>query len=155
MVTAAHATHHDHTRRHETLAEAQQRLERLAGLLDSAVRVPGTGIRFGADAALNFIPGVGTLVAQGLSAWLVYEARRLGVPAPLIARMVANVGVDFLISAVPVVGWVGDVFFKANTRNMALLREHIAAELRGGHPADWSGPAIDLEAQPLPRDQRR
>ena len=110
---------------------ARARLEAIARLLDSRWRVPGTGIRFGADAALNLLPGVGLLAAKGMSAYLIWEARRLGVPTTTILRMVGNVGVDFLISAVPVVGWVGDVFYRSNLRNMALLRKH----LNRVHPA--------------------
>ena len=60
-----------------------------------------------------------------MSAYLIWEARRLGVPTTTILRMVGNVGVDFVISAVPVVGWVGDVFYRSNLRNMALLRTHL------------------------------
>ena len=104
---------------------ARARLEAIARLLDSRWRVPGTGIRFGADAALNLLPGVGLLAAKGVSAYLIWEARRLGVPTGTLLRMVGNVGLDALISAVPLAGWVGDVFYRANLRNMALLREHL------------------------------
>ena len=106
-------------------AETRAHLDTLARFLDSAVRVPGTNIRFGADALLNLIPGVGTLTSKGLSAYLIWGARRLGVPMPTLLRMAGNVGVDFVISVVPVVGWVGDVFFRSNLRNMALLRRHL------------------------------
>ncbi len=104
---------------------ARARLETLARFLDSAIRVPGTKIRFGADALLNLIPGVGTLTSKGMSAYLIWEARRLGVPAGTLLRMVGNVGLDALISAVPLAGWAGDVLFRANLRNMALLRAHL------------------------------
>ena len=106
-------------------SDTRSRLDALSRLLDSAVRVPGTNIRFGADALLNLIPGIGTLTSKGMSAYLIWEARRLGVPTGTLLRMVGNVGVDFAISAVPVVGWVGDVFFRSNLRNMALLRDHL------------------------------
>ena len=112
------------------------RLDALARLLDSALRVPGTNIRFGADALLNIIPGLGTLTAQGLSAYLIWEARRLGAPTGTLLRMAANVGIDFAISAVPVVGWVSDVFYKANLRNMGLLREHLD-RVEGVRTAEW------------------
>ena len=105
--------------------ETRVRLDTLARFLDSAVRVPGTNIRFGADALLNLIPGIGTLTSKGMSAYLIWEARRLGVPTGTLLRMVGNVGVDFAISAVPVIGWVGDVFYRSNLRNMALLRDHL------------------------------
>lgn len=105
--------------------ETRARLDALARLLDSAVRIPGTNIRFGADALLNLIPGVGTLTSKGMSAYLIWEARRLGVPTTTLLRMAGNVGADFVISAVPIIGWVGDVLYRANLRNMALLRKHI------------------------------
>ena len=106
-------------------AEARRRLEALARLLDSAVRIPGTEIRVGLDAALNIIPGIGTLTAKGMAGYLIWEAHRLGVPAGTLFRMIGNVGIDLVISAIPVVGWVGDVFWRANNRNIDLLREHL------------------------------
>ncbi len=106
-------------------SETRVRLNALARFLDSAIRVPGTNVRFGADALLNLLPGIGTLTSKGMSAYLIWEARRLGVPTRTLVRMVGNVGLDFAISAVPIVGWVGDVFFRSNLRNMGLLREHL------------------------------
>ncbi|WP_200879346.1 DUF4112 domain-containing protein [Microvirga sp. BSC39] len=105
--------------------ETRARLDYLARFLDSAIRVPGTNVRFGADALLNLIPGVGTLTSKRMSAYLIWEAHRLGVPMSTLMRMAGNVGVDFVISAIPVVGWAGDVFFRSNLRNMALLRRHL------------------------------
>ena len=109
---------------------ARARLEAIARLLDSKWRIPGTGVRFGADAALNLLPGVGLLAAKGVSAYLIWEARRLGVPTGTLLRMVGNVGLDALVSAVPVVGWVGDVFYRANLKNVALLREQLDRQRR-------------------------
>jgi hypothetical protein len=108
--------------RPETIA----RLDALARLLDAAVRIPGTNIRVGADALLNLMPGVGTLVAKGLSSYLILEARHHGVPTGTLLRMAGNVAVDFAIGVIPVVGWFGDAFFRANQRNIALLRAHLA-----------------------------
>ena len=110
--------------RRETLA----RLDRLARLLDTAISIPGTKIRFGADAIVGLVPGIGDAVTTGLSAYIVYEAHRLGVPRPLLARMVANVAADGLLGAVPIVGDVFDVMWKANRRNLRLLREHFERE---------------------------
>ena len=101
------------------------RLEAIARLLDSKWQVPGTGIRFGADAVLSLIPGVGAIVPTAVSAYLIWEARRLGVSAGTLLRMVSNVGLDAIISAVPLAGSISDVFFRANLRNMALLRRHL------------------------------
>jgi hypothetical protein len=102
------------------------RLEVIADLLDSRWRIPGTGIRFGADALLSLLPGLGPVVSTAISGYLIWEARRLGVSTGTVLRMIGNVGLDGLISAVPVAGAVGDVFFRANRRNMALLRQHLA-----------------------------
>jgi hypothetical protein len=123
------------------LAAALARLDRLAGLLDSAFVLPGTRMRIGADALLNLVPGLGTAVAKGLSAYLVYEAHRLGAPAGLKLRMLGNIGVDAAIGLVPVLGWVGDAFFRANARNMDLLRAHLDREV-----AARRGPVIDAVA---------
>ena len=100
------------------------RLEIIADLLDSRWRIPGTGIRFGADALLSLLPGLGPVVSTAVSGYLIWEARRLGVSAGTVLRMIGNLGLDGLISAVPVAGAVGDVFFRANRRNLALLRRH-------------------------------
>lgn len=109
---------------------ARTRLEVIARLLDSQWRIPGTGVRFGADAVLNLLPGIGLVAAKGVSAYLIWEARRLGVPTGTLLRMVGNVGLDAVISAVPLAGWVGDVFYRANLRNMALLRQHLERRSR-------------------------
>jgi Domain of unknown function (DUF4112) len=109
-------------------AAARERLARLALLLDSAVRVPGTGIRVGADALLGLVPGVGNVATTALSAYLVHEAWRLGVPRGALLRMVANVALDSAISAVPVLGNLADVFWRANRRNMAILARHLDGE---------------------------
>ncbi len=105
--------------------KTRARIEAIARLLDSAWRVPGTNIRVGADAVLNLLPGAGLLASKGVSAYLIWEARRLGVPTGTLLRMIGNVGLDALVSAIPVAGWVGDVFYRANLRNVALLREHL------------------------------
>ncbi|WP_367614457.1 DUF4112 domain-containing protein [Teichococcus coralli] len=106
----------------------RRRLDAIARLLDSRWRIPGTGIRFGADPVLNLLPGIGLLASKGVSAYLLWEAWRLGVPGRTLLRMLGHLGLDTLISAVPVVGWAGDVFYRANLRNMALLRAHLARQ---------------------------
>lgn len=105
--------------------ETLERLDTLARLLDAAFRVPGTNIRIGGDAMLNLVPGAGLAVAKGLSAYLVLEARRHGLPAHVVWRMAGRVGIDLAISAVPVVGWFGDAFYRANLKNIEELRRHL------------------------------
>ncbi len=114
----------------EVLSEAdrekmRQRLDAISTLLDSAVRIPGTSVNVGVDAVLSFIPIVGPLTGGGISAYLIWEAWRLGAPKASLNRMAVNVGIDAAISAIPLVGWFGDVFFRANARNMNLLRAHL------------------------------
>lgn len=105
--------------------EARERLERLAWAMDSAIRVPGTNFTIGADAMLGLVPGIGNLATTAISGYLIREAWRLGVPGATIARMIGNVAADSLISAIPVVGNLADVFWKANRKNMAILAEHL------------------------------
>lgn len=125
MTAASAQFHYTYDYRSDRNADARRRLEGLARLLDSAVRIPGTDIRVGLDAALNVIPGIGTLTAKGMAGYLIWEAHRLGVPRGMLFRMVGNVGLDLIISSVPVVGWVGDIFWRANNRNIDLLRAHL------------------------------
>ena len=108
--------------------EIVERLDRLATLLDTVLVIPGTNIRFGADAIVGLVPGIGDVLTTGLSAYIVYEAHRLGAPQHVIMRMIANVAFDSVITAVPVAGSVADVFFRANRRNMRLLREWLERE---------------------------
>lgn len=100
------------------------RLDALANFMDSAVVIPGTNIRFGADALIGLVPGIGDLVTAGIASLIILEARRMGAPAHVVARMIGNVAIDGLVGAVPVVGDLFDVAFRANLRNMQLLRRH-------------------------------
>jgi hypothetical protein len=124
----AAGTIRDEVRASPSRREIVERLDRLATLLDSVLVIPGTNIRFGADAILGLAPGIGDVVTTALSAYIVYTAHQLGAPQPLILRMIANVAFDSVITAVPVAGNVADVFFRANRRNMRLLREWIERE---------------------------
>jgi len=99
-------------------------MRRWAVLLDSAFRVPGTNIRFGFDALLGLVPGLGDLVAPVFTLALLGTALKMRVPAVVVARMVLNAGIDMVIGLVPLAGDVADVFWKAELRNMALLERH-------------------------------
>ena len=105
---------------------AVDRIDRLATLFDTALVVPGTNIRFGVEAVLRLIPGIGDAMASALSFYLLVEAARLGVPRLLMIRMIANVVLEGAVGAVPVAGDAFDVMFRANRRNVGLLREHFA-----------------------------
>ena len=99
-------------------------LRRWAVLLDSAFKVPGTNIRFGVDAIIGLVPGLGDLVAPVYTLILLGTALKMRVPAVVVARMVLNAGIDMLFGLVPFAGDVADVFWKADLRNIALLERH-------------------------------
>jgi uncharacterized protein DUF4112 len=103
------------------------RIDALATLLDTAFLVPGTNIRFGFDAMIGLIPGIGDVITTALSLYIVGEARALGAPRHLILRMLANVALDGVVGAVPLLGDAFDVMWRANRRNIALLRNHLIA----------------------------
>jgi hypothetical protein len=100
------------------------RLDRIARLLDSAFGIPGTKFRFGFDAIADAVPVVGQIAPHAVSAFIILEAARLGAPRALVMKMVGNVAIDTAIGLVPAAGLVGDAFFKANLRNVALLKQH-------------------------------
>jgi hypothetical protein len=102
-------------------ADPLARARTLARLLDTAITIPGTGIRFGADAVLGLVPGLGDVAGALLAGYLVVLAERLGAPRSVILRMLGNVALDTLGGTVPVAGDVFDVAFKSNVRNVALL----------------------------------
>jgi uncharacterized protein DUF4112 len=102
-----------------------ERLRTLSRLLDSAFTIPGTGIRFGLDSLIGLVPGLGDAIGGILSVYLILEASRMGAPRSVVARMIANVGIDTVIGWVPLLGDLFDVGWKANNRNFALLEQHI------------------------------
>ncbi len=102
-------------------------IERLAELLDDRFRMPLTGWRFGLDGLIGLIPGAGDLITAALSVYIIYRARRLGVPLRIRARMAANVALDLFLGAAPVAGDLFDFAWKANRRNLRLIEEHLDA----------------------------
>jgi hypothetical protein len=93
-----------------THAERLARLDRLARVMDTAFAIPGTKIRLGADAVLGLAPGVGDIIAQAVSG--------------------GNILMDLTFGAVPLAGDVFDVFWRSNTRNMKIVRDHIEKQAR-------------------------
>jgi hypothetical protein len=104
--------------------ESLEWLDRLSRLLDIAFILPGTNIRFGVEAIMRLIPGIGDAAASALSCFLLYEAHRLGVPRHIFVRMVVNVAVEGVVGAVPLLGDAFDVAFRANRRNVQILRDY-------------------------------
>jgi hypothetical protein len=116
-------------------------LQRYAKALDSQFRIPGTKIRFGLDPIIGLIPGIGDLASPVFAMLLVVEGTRLGIPRIVLLRMVVNALVDAIIGAIPIVGIAGDVFIRANTKNLALLERHAVpggrAPARGDYWFVW------------------
>ncbi|MCX7308374.1 MAG: DUF4112 domain-containing protein [Afipia sp.] len=106
------------------------RLDALAKLLDVAFVLPGTNIRYGIDGLVGLIPVVGDLLTTAISLWIVREARSLGAPRHVVARMLGNVALDGVVGLVPFVGDAFDVMFRANIRNMRLLRKWMEKQPR-------------------------
>ena len=99
-------------------------LRRWAVLLDSAFGIPGTRFRFGIDAILGLIPGLGDVTTPVFSALLLVQATRMRLPLIVQARMVLNAAIDMVVGLVPVLGDLVDIGWKANLRNLALLERH-------------------------------
>jgi hypothetical protein len=117
-------------------AQGLEALRKLAHLLDSAFVVPGTSYRVGLDPILGLVPGLGDLVSPLFTIGILWQARELALPRVVQLRMIANVAIDSLVGAVPVVGDLFDFAWKANNKNLALLERH-AQEERTASAADW------------------
>ncbi len=105
--------------------DSLRRARVLALLLDEAIRVPGTNIRFGVDPIVGLIPGLGDGLGGVASAYIILEAARAGAPASVLVRMTMNVGVDTVVGSLPVVGDLFDFAWKSNARNVRLLARHV------------------------------
>ena len=101
------------------------RLRKFSRLLDNAVGIPGTKFRIGLDPILGLIPGAGDFLGTALSAYLVVEAARLGVPKETLVKMVSNIVLESAVGTVPVIGDLFDAAWKANTKNFELVEAHL------------------------------
>jgi hypothetical protein len=106
------------------------RLDAIAKLLDVAFIVPGTKFRYGIDGLIGLIPVIGDIITTAISLWIVREARALGAPWHITTRMLANVAVDGAIGLVPVAGDAFDVMFRANVRNVRMLKRWLEKQPR-------------------------
>lgn len=108
-------------------AERLRRLRRLSGiarLMDTAIGIPGTRIRFGADSVFGLIPLVGDAGGALVGLYIVNEARRLGLPPAKLTRMLGNIAADSIVGSVPLAGDVFDLFFKSHRRNVQMILDH-------------------------------
>ncbi|RWY50369.1 DUF4112 domain-containing protein [Mucilaginibacter gilvus] len=108
-------------------------VERVASVMDDKFRLPGTNFRFGLDPILNFIPFAGDVSGFIVAAALLYViAKNGGVSRKVLILMALNISVDALLGAIPILGQVTDFYFKANTRNIKLLKEHYQEDKHQG-----------------------
>ena len=101
-------------------------LEFLAGMMDDAFRIPGTNIRFGLDSVIGLLPGVGDTVGGIVSSYIIWRAQRMGASNWVLLRMTGNMLFDTALGVIPFVGDIFDWKFRANRRNLELLRRHQA-----------------------------
>src|SRR6266481_8692205 len=115
-------------------------LERLSWVMDDLIRVPGLGWRFGLDAIVGLIPGFGDTATTLVSFYILAAGVRYRVPKITLLRMGLNIGIDYLLGSLPVVGDLFDAWWKSNQMNVELLRKRAtvsAAEARKGRMSDW------------------
>ncbi|HYD69854.1 DUF4112 domain-containing protein [Azospirillum sp.] len=111
--------------------ERLERLRRLSWWLDSRWTIPGTRIGVGLDGIASLVPVAGDTATAIVSAYIVAEAARYGVPKSLLVRMGANVALDWAVGSIPVLGTIFDIAFKANRRNINLLHRHLEERMAG------------------------
>jgi hypothetical protein len=98
--------------------------------MDSVFEVPGLGLRFGVDALVGLIPGLGDTLTSFASLHILNAARGFGVSRVTMFRMAANIAIDYVLGSIPLLGDVFDVYWKANNRNVALLRRHLEGPIQ-------------------------
>ena len=109
----------------------RRRIETMEHLLERMFIVPGINRPVGLDVMLDLLPVAGDLIGAALGAWMVWEARNLGMSRWQMARMMGNVGFDALLGAIPLVGAIPDFFFRSNSRNLKIIHGHLDRH----HPA--------------------
>jgi hypothetical protein len=107
-----------------------RRLRRIAWVIDAALRLPGTRFRFGLNSLIGLPPGVGDAAMAVTSLYFVFEAVRLGAPRGILFRMLGNIAIEAVLGAVPLIGDLLDVAWKANLRNIELLERHYGIQPR-------------------------
>jgi hypothetical protein len=120
--------------------EVEESLERLGWLLDDLFRIPIIGWRVGLDALVGLIPGVGDTATTLASLYILTSAVRYRVPKVTLVRMGLNLGIDYAVGALPLVGDFFDAWWKSNQKNIELLRKRAtvsASEAREGKVSDW------------------
>jgi hypothetical protein len=106
-------------------ASVRQRVEAMEALLEGIVVIPGINRRVGLDSIIGLIPVLGDVATAAMGAWIVWEARNLGMSKLQITRMAANVGVDTVLGAIPFAGDLFDFLFRSNTKNLRIIKRHL------------------------------
>ena len=106
-------------------SDAVRRMEVMAKLLDNSFSIPGTNQRFGIDAIIGLVPGLGDIATTLLSSYVIWEARNLGVSKFALGRMISNLAIHATVGAIPIVGDVFDAFFRVNLRNMRIVHAQL------------------------------
>ena len=104
-------------------ASVRQRVEAMEMLLERAFTIPGTSFRVGLDSVVGLIPVVGDVITAAMGAWLVWEAKNLGMSKFHLARMIGNVGFDTAVGMIPIAGDLFDLAFKSNSRNLRIIKK--------------------------------
>jgi hypothetical protein len=120
--------------------EVDESLERLSWLMDDLIKIPGLGWRFGLDALIGLIPGFGDTATSLASFYILASAVRYGVPKVTMLRMGMNIGIDYLVGSLPLVGDLFDAWWKSNHMNVELLRKRATVsrdDVRKGKISDW------------------
>ena len=125
------------------IAATIARVEAVSRLMDSAFEIPGTKLRFGLDALIGLVPVLGDLVSQIVSSYIIWEARRIGVSRFTMARMIANSAIDTVVGIIPFAGDAFDLAFRANLKNLALLKAHLEKHGHVERARQSAGPVID------------
>ena len=103
----------------------RQRVEALERIMEGLFVIPGINRKAGLDVILSLVPVVGSTAAAGIGSYLLWEARNMGLSKWQLARMGGNVGIDWLLGAIPFVGAVPDFFFRSNSRNLRIIKRHL------------------------------
>lgn len=111
--------------------EVEQSLETLSTYLDGLFKVPGTGWRFGLDSLIGLVPNVGDVATSFASFYILIAGVRYGVPKITLLRMAFNIGLDYVVGSIPLLGDTFDFFWKSNKQNMDLIRERGAGKGAG------------------------
>lgn len=106
-------------------SEVRRRMDAMERLLERGFTIPGTNYGVGLDAVVGLVPVIGDAIGAALGAWLVLEAKNLGMPKWKLWRMIGNVGFDAAVGAIPIAGDAFDLLFRSNSRNMRIVRAHL------------------------------